>query len=203
MRNDGARVCRRPLACSMALRWRVSSRSGERAGGACGPGDARTTPLRAQLRDSDHALAGAATGRGLSWSASVSKTTRLLDGPALASLASKWRASWGRVWAWGRSDHALAGALSRGSRAAAEVSGSPWQPLRWRKRGSASAWHHLETLDGQQAGLPKAAAGCRSPCGSSGFEHLGAPRARTNFPDEPRMSADIGEFGGAGRVLAH
>ena len=64
--------------------------------------------------------------------------------------------------------------LFRGSPAAAEVSGSPWQPLRWRKRGSAPAWHPLETLDGQQAGLSKAAAGYRSPGHSRRFENLTA-----------------------------
>jgi hypothetical protein len=48
--------------------------------------------------------------------------------------------------------------LSRGSPAAAEVPWSPLQPLRLRKRGSGPAWHHLETLDGQQAGLPQSMA---------------------------------------------
>jgi hypothetical protein len=41
---------------------------------------------------------------------------------------------------------------------------SPKRPLCWRKGGSTWVWHSLETLDGQQAGLPKAAAGFRSPC---------------------------------------
>jgi hypothetical protein len=63
---------------------------------------------------------------------------------------------------------------AQGSPAAAEVSQAPWQPRRWRKRGSAPVWHHLETLDGQQAGLPKAAAGYRSPGHSRRFENLPA-----------------------------
>ncbi len=54
--------------------------------------------------------------------------------------------------------------LFRGRPAAAEVPASPKQPLGWRKRVSAEVWHSLGTLDGQQAGLPKAAAGFRSPC---------------------------------------
>ena len=48
--------------------------------------------------------------------------------------------------------------------AAASVSRSPNKPLRCRRRGSVMARHHLGRFDGQQAGLPKAAAGCRSPC---------------------------------------
>ena len=43
------------------------------------------------------------------------------------------------------------------------------KPFGLRKRGSAPAEHRLRTLDGQQAGLPKAAAGCRSPC-HAGFD---------------------------------
>jgi hypothetical protein len=54
--------------------------------------------------------------------------------------------------------------LFQGSPAAVSVSRSPKKPLGCRRRGSASARYHLGGFDGQQAGLPKAAAGCRSPC---------------------------------------
>ena len=81
--------------------------------------------------------------------------------------------------------------LSRGSPAAADVSGSPWQPRRWRKRGSAPVWHHLETLDGQQAGLPKAAAGCRSPGHSRRFENLPASSIVSVCRFVPTVSAKL------------
>ena len=54
--------------------------------------------------------------------------------------------------------------LFRGSPAAAEVSRTLKKPLGCRQRESAMAKQRLGAFDGQQAGLPKAAAGCRSPC---------------------------------------
>ena len=62
--------------------------------------------------------------------------------------------------------------LFRGSPAAAKVSKAPKNTLRCRQRGSASTKHRLGPFDGQQAGLLKAAAGCRSPWSFARFQSV-------------------------------